>query len=484
MTLYAGIDIGTSGIKVVLADGMDKIVAEAAVAIKVDRPQPGWSQQHPDLWWRATCSAFDRLAAKHPNLMPEIQGIGLSGQMLGAVLLDAQDKPTHPAILWNDQRALAECGELLGRVPDMGMRTAGHPDPGMTAPKLLWLAKHMPQAIEQASVLMLPKDYVRLCLTGERATEPSDAAGTLMLDCKTMTWDAELAGAAGWDIQRLPPLVASHAQAGQLRQTLQTRWGIPKSVAVAAGAGDNMACALGVGATVSGDAVVTIGTSGVLCAVDAGFHPAAHSAVLTNPHAAPGTYLSLGVVMSATQSLDWLAGLCATDVPRLAAMVDAMIAEKGIGHAPVMRPSLTGIRTPDNRPDAAASVSGIAATTDAAALAYAVMEGVAFQFLDCLNAQQGAGVPVDRITAVGGGSKNRTWVGLIATLFDKTIDLPKESSAAAAIGAARLGSVACGDFSASQALPRKSEISSTIPPDPQLNETLRRRYELFRSLPK
>ena len=192
MTLYAGIDMGTSGVRVVLADGADKIHAEASVSLEVDRPHPGWSQQHPDLWWQATCKAFEQLTAEHPSLMAQVGGIGLSGQMLGSVLVDKNDRPTHTSILWNDQRALAECKELLARVPDMGMRTAGTPDPGFTAPKLLWLARHVPEALENAQILLLPKDYVRLCLTGERASEPSDAAGTLLLDCKSRSWDREL----------------------------------------------------------------------------------------------------------------------------------------------------------------------------------------------------------------------------------------------------------------------------------------------------
>ncbi len=484
MTLYAGIDIGTSGVKIVLVDATDKIHADASAKIDVDRPHPGWSQQHPDLWWQATCHAFDRLAAEHPNLMDRLEGIGLSGQMLGSVLLDKDDRPTHTCILWNDQRALRECEELLNRVPDMGQRTAGNPDPGMTAPKLLWLAEHEPGALERAEVLMLPKDYVRLCLTGERASEPSDAAGTLLFACRSMAWDAELAGAAGWSLARLPDIIASHAEAGRLRPSLQTRWGIAKPASVAAGAGDNMACAVGVGATGPGDAVITLGTSGVLCAVDGEFHPAPQAAVLTNPHAAPGTFLSLGVVMSATQSLDWIASLCATPAPQLANMASAMAAEKGIEYAPVMRPSLTGIRTPDNRPDAGASVVGITAATDAATLAYSVMEGVAFQFLDCLGAQRDAGVPIENFTAVGGGSQNRFWVQLIATLFDVSFDLPEASSASAAIGAARLGSVACGDFSTTEALSRKPTNLATVEPNRQLGDILKQRYAVFQTLPK
>lgn len=484
MTLYAGIDIGTSGVKVVLADATDKIVASASKRIKTERPYPGWSQQQPDLWWQATCYAFDRLAADHPDLMAQLKGIGLSGQMLGMVLLDKDNQPVHPCILWNDQRALPECAELLNRVPDLGMISAGNPDPGMTAPKLLWMAEHALADFDRADVLMLPKDYVRLCLTGERASEPSDAAGTLMFDCRDMNWDARLAAAAGWSLDRLPVILASHQEAGMLRPQLQTRWGIASPVSVAAGAGDNMACAVGVGVANPGDAVVTLGTSAVLGAVDGQFHPAPQAAVLTGPHAAPGTYLSMGVVMSATQSFNWISALCGIPVLQLAESIDHMVASRGINGAPVMRPSLTGIRTPDNRPDAGASVLGMTASTDATALAYAVIEGVAFQLFECLNAQRNAGVPINHFTAVGGGSQNRLWIQLIATLFESEIILPAASSTSAAAGAARLGSIACGDFFVTEALLRKPANPDSVEPNKQLSEALKRRFALFQTLPK
>jgi xylulokinase len=483
MTLYAGIDIGTSGVKVALVDGADNILAEAATPTQVDRPHPGWSQQHPDVWWQATCSAFDRLAATHPQWMARVKAVGLSGQMLGPVLLDKSDRPTHPCILWNDQRAQTEAGELLSRIPDIGLRTAGCPDPGLAAPKLLWLAGHHPRALEGADILMLPKDYVRLRLTGERASDPTDAAGTLLFDCRAGAWDSQLAEAAGWDLARLPPLVPSHARAGTLLANLTNRWGMKKSVPVAAGAGDNMASALGVGVSAPGDAVVTIGTSGVLGAVDARYHPAPHAAVLTNPHAAPDTFLSMGVVMSATQSLDWIGALTGKSVAELATAVDAMVAEGGIGASPVMRPSLTGIRTPHNRPDAGAAISGINASADAASVAYGVMEGVAFQFFDCLKAQRAAGVPASHFSAVGGGSRNRLWVGLIATLFGQEFVLPQSSSASAAIGAARLASIACGDFGVAEALSRKPAHATLVEPDLALNELLSERYARFAALP-
>jgi xylulokinase len=483
MSVYAGIDLGTSGIKAVLADERDSILASASRKIRVDSPQPGWSQQDPDLWWHATEEIFGELAMRHPDLMQRLASLSLSGQMLGAVLLDKADRPTHPCLLWNDQRSIPECRTLLERVPDIGWRTNGHPDPGLTAPKLLWLAKHEPRAIDDADILMLPKDYVRLCLTGERFTEPSDGAGTMLMDCVRREWDGELVEAAGWSMDRLPRVIPSHAPAGRLREELRRRWGVVGQVTVAAGAGDNFGCALGVGAATPGDAVVTIGTSGVLCAVDGEFHPAPQHAVLTSPHAAPDTYLSMGVVMSATQSLDWLAGLTGTHVTELVHAVDERVQRTGIAHMPIIRPSLTGVRTPHNRPDAGASFSGVSAISDKVDLAYAVMEGVAFQFLESYKAQSKAGVPIETIRAVGGGSRNAMWVGLIATLLQQEIRVPKSSDASACIGAVRLGRAALDPDAIKDILNRKSENTDVISPLISLDSQLQERFERFIQMP-
>lgn len=272
--IFAGVDLGTSGIKVAFVDENGTCLATAARRSQVDVPHQGWSQQDPDQWWRLTAECFDEMAADHGKLMAALAGISFSGHMLGQVLLDENDRPTTPCILWNDQRSLAECAELLERVPDIGWRTNGQPDPGLTAPKLLWLAKHQPDALERANILMLPKDYVRLRMTGERATEISDASGTMMLDCATGKWDDDLLAAAGWDRARVPKLLGSSEPAGQLLPELCQRWGTPKRVVVAAGCGDNYAGALGVGASVPGRAALSIGTSGVLSIVDSAFHPA------------------------------------------------------------------------------------------------------------------------------------------------------------------------------------------------------------------
>ncbi len=444
MALHIGIDLGTSGIKAVLIEDLSRIIAVVAEPVAVSRPQIGWSEQDAELWVSTVVTCLDRLASAAPREMAAVCGIGLSGQMLAALILDGNLRPLRPAMLWNDQRALVECAELLAAVPDIGRRTNGTPDPGITAPKLMWLRKHKPALMDRARMLMLTKDYVRLALTGEVATEPSDAGGTQLLDVATGHWDPALCAAAGWDRTHLPPVLASWAEAGRLKPELLSRWGMTGPVAVAAGAGDNMGSTLGAGGARPGDAVLTIGTSGVACIVDVAFHPGPERAILTSAHVVPDVFLSMGVVMSATASLDWVGQMTGRTVPELDADATAFVAAQGPSGAPLFLPSLTGIRTPLNRPDMTGRITGLHPGVTPAMLAYATMEGVAFQFADCVAAQVEVGARPDRFTVVGGGTRSALWLRLLATALDRPVSLIDGADIAGPRGAARLAAVAAG----------------------------------------
>lgn len=445
MALHIGIDLGTSGIKAVLIEGLSRVIASAAQPVAVSRPKVGYSEQDADLWVETVFTCLDWLAAEAPREMAAVRGIGLSGQMLAALILDERLRPLRPAMLWNDQRALAECADLLAAVPDIGRRTNGTPDPGITAPKLMWLRKHEPALMDRARMLMLTKDYVRLALTGEVATEPSDAGGTQLLDVASGHWDPALCAAVGWGPAHLPPVVASWTEAGRLKPGLLARWGMAGPVAVAAGAGDNMGSTLGAGGARPGDAVLTVGTSGVACIVDAAFHPGPERAILTSAHVVPGMFLSMGVVMSATASLDWVGQLTGRPVPELDAEATTFAAREGPETAPVFLPCLTGIRTPLNRPDLQGRIAGLHPGVTPAMLAYATMEGVAFQFADCIAAQQEVGVRPERFTVVGGGTRSALWLSLLATALDRPVSLIEGADMAGPRGAARLAAVAAGE---------------------------------------
>ncbi|WP_136644338.1 xylulokinase [Tabrizicola sp. YIM 78059] len=472
MALHVGIDLGTSGIKAVLIEDLARVVAVAAEPVAVSRPQVGYSEQDADLWVSTVFTCLDRLAAEAPREMAAVKGIGLSGQMLAALILDADLRPLRPAMLWNDQRAIAECAELLAAVPDIGRRTNGTPDPGITAPKLMWLRKHEPDLMDRARMLMLTKDYVRLALTGEVATEPSDAGGTQLLDVASGRWDPGLCAAAGWDPAHLPPVLDSWAEAGRLRPDLCARWGIARPVAVAAGAGDNMGSTLGAGGARPGDAVLTVGTSGVACVVDAAFHPGPQRAILTSAHVVPGVFLSMGVVMSATASLDWVGQITGRAVPDLDAEATAFAA-RDIEAAPLFLPCLTGIRTPLNRPDLTGRMAGLHPGVTPAMLAYATMEGVAFQFADCIAAQEEVGVRPERFTVVGGGTRSALWLRLMASVLGRPLALIDGADMAGPRGAARLAAVAAGAPVGilSEPVPARREVA----PDDQLTEALAQR---------
>jgi xylulokinase len=480
MSLHIGIDLGTSGIKAVLIEDLTRIIAVASEPVAVSRPQVGHSEQDADLWVSTVFTCLDQLAAEAPKEMAAVRGIGLSGQMLAALILDSDLRPLRPAMLWNDQRALAECAKLLAAVPDIGRRTNGTPDPGITAPKLMWLRQHEPALMDRARMLMLTKDYVRLALTGEVATEPSDAGGTQLLDVASGRWDPALCIAAGWDPAHLPPIMDSWTEAGRLKSDLCARWGMTGPVSVAAGAGDNMGSTLGAGGARPGDAILTIGTSGVACVVDAAFHPGPERAILTSAHVVPDVFLSMGVVMSATASLDWVGQMTGRKVPDLDAEATAFVTASGPALAPLFLPCLTGIRTPLNRPGMTGRIHGLHPGVTPAMLAYATMEGVGFQFADCIAAQQEVGVRPERFLVVGGGARSPLWLRLLATTLGRPIGLIGNAEMAGPFGAARLAAVASGASLAT--LTDHQAPSHVIEPDPDLAGAISPRKDAFRTM--
>jgi len=479
--LFIGIDLGTSGIKVIVADSDDRLIASADRKVPTKRLRDGWNEQNANHWWVAVVECMDELAQRK-EIMERVRGLSLSGQMLGPVLIDKNDKPVRDVILWNDARSVDECEELLALVPDIGMRTNCTPDPGVVAPKLRWLHKHEPRIVEQADCLLLPKDFIRLKLTGQRMTEPSDAGGTMLMECSTSKWSTELCAAANWGIDRLPPVVWSWEPAGELRSELSQRFNLLPALPVAAGAGDNMACSLGVGASRPGDCVVTIGTSGVICTSSSKFTPLPEVAFLTSHHAAPDMFLSMGVVMSATASFDWLASLTGHTAETLSLEIDQLYQRGQAFDSPVCAPWLNGNRTPHNKPEARGKFSRMSLNTTAGMLGWSIIEGVAFQFRECFLAQQNAGIATSSLSLVGGGANNLLWSKLIATLLEQPAALPVGRHLSACLGAARLAQVGAGFGPPEEILSRKPEHEFFVEPDPELSEGLLERYEQYSAL--
>lgn len=480
--MFIGIDIGTSGIKCVLVDEQDTVLGSESCAIEVSRPHPHWSEQAPELWWEAVQRCLDTLSAEDRPRMHQVTAMGLSGQMLGPVLLDRSDRPLRPCILWNDGRAVEESGSLLAAMPNIGMRTGCNPNPGFAAPKLMWLARHEPDVFADIHCILLPKDYVRLCLTGEKASEPTDAGGTHLLDVATGHWAPDLCELVGISIGQLPALVAPFEAAGALRREFADRWALRPGLPVAAGVGDNMGGCLGVGVGRAGEAVLSLGTSGVVSIVNGEFHPIPDRAVITHAHALPGTFLSMGVVLSATSTLDWACRLLKTTPAEFVALASSVRASARIDDAPLFLPYLSGLRTPHDRPQARGLFQGLSLDTDPALLAWSVLEGIAFHVLEAVDCQRGSGIEVDTVQFVGGGSRSRLWGEMLASLLDLPLHCPKGGEVGAALGAARLAMVATGLGNAEGILCRKPETRETIEPVVPLADALRPRFTKFLDL--
>ncbi len=474
--MYLGIDIGTSSVKVVLIDADQRLVASESQPLEVQRPHPNWSEQDAESWVAATSSAIDALCRDHPKELAAVRGIGLSGQMHGAALIDKADRPLRPCILWNDGRSSVEAAELDAD-PRFREITGNIVFPGFTAPKLVWVHRHEPKIFGAVAKVLLPKDFVRLWLTGTHASDMSDSAGTSWLDVAKRDWADPLLAATHLQRDQMPALFEGTEPTGKLRAVLATRWGMDAPV-VAGGGGDNAASACGVGTVAPGAAFVSLGTSGVLFVSNEKFRPNAASAVHAFCHALPNTWHQMGVILSAAASLEWLSEVTGASPGDLAQSVET--------HAPgeeplFFLPYLSGERTPHNDTGARGSFVGLSHRTDHAALARAVLEGVAYAFADCLEALKAAGTTVERATAVGGGSRSHTWLTIIANVLNVPIDIPAEGDFGGAFGAARLGLLAAegGDPIAVCAPPKINEL---IAPDPAAVETYHARFQRYRAL--
>ncbi|MEO6278314.1 xylulokinase [Roseateles sp.] len=475
--MYLGIDLGTSEIKLLLLESTGRIVGTAGAPLTLASPEPLWSEQNPTDWWRATGAAVSQLRAAHPMEFAAVRSIGLSGQMHGAVLLGNDDEVLRPAILWNDGRSHAECAELEAAAPGLHAIAGNLAMPGFTAPKLLWVRKHEPETFAQIASVLLPKDWLRLQLTGDKVSEPSDAAGTLWLDVARRDWSDELLAACGLTRAQMPWLVESTEPSGVLKPELARAWGLGADVIVAGGAGDNAASAIGIGATQPGDGFISLGTSGVLFVVNDRYRPNPASAVHAFCHALPQRWHQMGVMLSAASCFRWFCNLVGADEATLL----AELASRGCAaDAPLFLPYLAGERTPHNDPFAAGVFHGLKANTTRADCTYAVLEGVAFGLADSLDALRAAGTQVSQLSLVGGGSRSAYWAQLIADVLDVEIVVHAGSEAGGALGAARLGWLAAGG-SVEQVCTRPA-VASRYLADAARHERLALRLARFRDL--
>jgi xylulokinase len=477
--MYLGIDLGTSEVKVLLLAPDGRVTGTAGSPFVVTRAHPRWSEQNPADWWDGTRRALAALREQHPAEFAAVRGIGLSGQMHGAVLLDAHDNVLRPAILWNDMRAVDECAELTARAPQLHRVAGNLAMPGFTAPKLLWVARHEPQIFRATACVLLPKDYLRLRLTGGKVSDPSDAAGTLWLDVAKRDWSDALLDACNMTRAQMPALAEGSAPSGTLLPEVACELGLRSDVIVAAGGGDNATSAIGIGATQPGDGFVSLGTSGVLCVVGDRFRPNPALAVHAFCHAIPDRWHQMSVVLSAASCLRWVCKLTGTDEPALLAEVEALAPET-TGEAPLFLPYLSGERTPHNDPYAQGVFFGMTHATDRALLGYSVLEGVTLALTDGLDALAAAGTEVSALSMLGGGARSAYWAQLVADAFNTPTRQHGGGETGAALGAARLGWLAAGG-NAREVL-TKPPVVAEYTPNAERHAALRERLDAYRAL--
>lgn len=480
MSVLLGLDVGTSGVRAVAVDESGAMVAEASASYPFHTPRPGWTEQNPGDWWRASKEVLGKVAGEVGD---EVVGLGLTGQMHGSVFLDSADEVIRPALLWNDQRTGDQCEYITEKVGEERLiRIAGNPAlTGFQAPKIVWLREEEPDNYERISRVLLPKDYVRLRLTGEYATDASDASGTLLLDVKNRDWSPEILGAleipAGW----MPEVYEGPESTGVLREDLAGEFGLPPGIPVAAGGGDNAAAAVGTGIVREGLLSSSIGTSGVVFAHTEEFAADPSGRIHAFCHAVPGKYHLMGVTLSAGSSLQWWRDKVAggTDYAALvAAAEEAPAGSEGL----LFLPYLTGERTPHLDPKARGSFFGLTARHGRSHMVRAIMEGVVFSLRDALEIIRGLGVDPNQVRATGGGARGSLWRQLQADVYNTSVHRTTIEEGPA-FGAALLAGVASGVYEsveeASSVVKLRDEVTS---PRKENVAAYDRYHEVYRSL--
>lgn len=475
--MYLGVDLGTSGVKLILMQADGTVVASTSRQYPVSYPKPGWSEQNPEDWYTATMDGIRALLeGQDPS---QVGGIGVGGQMHGLVLLDSADQVIRPAILWNDGRTeeeVAYLNETIGR-SRLSACTANIAFAGFTAPKILWVKKHEPDNYARIAKIMLPKDYLVYRMTGVHATDLSDASGTLLLDVAHRCWSKEMCEICGVNPAWLPRLFESYEAVGTLRPELQQQLGLSQ-VILAAGAGDNAAAAVGTGTVGDGACNISLGTSGTVFISDSRFGVDDTNALHAFCHA-DGHWHLMGCMLSAASCVGWwMKTLQSEDFDAEMAGLDAKLGKNNV----LFLPYLMGERSPLNDVNARGTFTGMTMDTTRGDLMLAVLEGVAFGLRDSVEVARKLGREIRTSKVCGGGAKNRLWLRILANVLNLDLELPAVEEGPS-MGGAMLAAVACGEYpdvrAAADAIVR---VRQTIHPEPALVAAYEKRYRMFRKL--
>lgn len=436
--MYLGIDLGTSAIKVVLISDGNQPIAIEEQALSISRPHSLWSEQSPDAWWNTLVAILDQLSSK--QALMDVKAIGLTGQMHGATLIDKKGLVLRPAILWNDGRSASECQDIEAQLPQARMLCSNQMMPGFTAPKLLWLKKHEPDIFDKVHKVLLPKDYLRFKLSGEFATDLSDASGTGWLNVKQRQWSESLLNVTGMAVDLMPKLYEGNEISGYLQDNLAKRWKM-HSIPIVAGAGDNAAGALGAGICQPKQAMLSLGTSGVYFVVSDGAKQNADLGVHSFCHALPERWHLMSVILSAAACLDWFAHVIGQiSVSELLHEIETLTSSSP--SSLIFLPYLSGERTPHNNPNAKGVFLGLSHSTTRADMSKAVLEGVSYALADGVRALHETQPDAEFISLIGGGAKNAYWRQLLANVLGKPVEYCEGGDIGPALGAARLAKFA------------------------------------------
>ena len=473
--MYLGIDIGTSGVKAILVDDAQCIVDQASTPLSVDRPKPLWSEQNPADWWAATLSAVQSLDSIKKS---GVKAIGLSGQMHGATCLDENNSVLRPAILWNDGRSAQECQQMMEDMPTLTQIAGNLAMPGFTAPKLQWLRHHEPTVFAATKKILLPKDYVRLMMSGDHASDMSDSAGTLWMDVEKRYWSDEILALTGLTQNHMPKLYEGPEITGQLSRSAANELGLP-IVPICAGGGDNAAGAIGSGTVSNGDGFLSLGTSGVTFLTDDSYRPNPKSAVHTFCHALPQLWHQMSVTLSAASAVDFVARVAGFKNP--SELYSAAERANTPGSHTYFLPYLSGERTPHNNPQAKGAFFGLTHADTPTGLAQAALEGVAFALADGLDALRGAGQKIDSLSVIGGGSRSQYWGGILSAAFGVPLHYRSGASVGPAFGASRLARLSVSGETIRDVC-TAPKIDFTITPDADLQNQYAQRRKIFSQL--
>ncbi|MCL7940315.1 xylulokinase [Halomonas sp. ATCH28] len=479
---FLGLDVGTSALKGVLVDHEQRLLATASADYPISHPGPGRAEQSPTLWWQALETVMAELRHLSPEALAQVAGIGLSGQMHGLVLQEASGESPRPAILWNDGRADRESRELNRQLPWLGERTGIGAMPSFWPAKLRWLAQHDPAALNEASHLLLPKDQLRWRLSGEWITDRCDASGTQLLDQAERDWCDDLLAELGIDRERLPRLVEGSEVGGILAPSLAARWGLPEGVIIAGGSGDVAAGAVGIGAIDEGDAFLTLGTSSQVFVSTEGYRPRPDQCLHAFSHALPGRWFQMAAMLTGASALDWAAKLTGLSIEQALALAER---EPAGPVGVIFLPYLNGERTPHDDPQARGVLFGLTPASGQGEVIRAVLEGIGYSLREAREVIEGAGTPIERLAVIGGGTRSRYWLRLLASIIDRPLVRYRDSETGPAFGAARLARLAVtGEPMATVC--QRPPIDEIFEPDPTLVERYAGAYpryrELYRSL--